>query len=350
MINLLSNLDRRWIFLAMGLCVGIPILVIGITGKTLPETPTPLAEAFFNEVDVAGESKGRRGHLLMAFDYDPASAGELSPMAISAVHQAAQRGHRMYFISLWPVGPRMIDESISKVIDRHYPDLVYGEDYVNLGFKAGNEQVIKVMGVDLTTEFRTDTKGTPLAEIPMMKGITSLEDFDLIVEVSAGYPGTKEWVLYAATQYEIPMVSGMTGVQAPLMYPYYPGQLKGLLGAIKGAAEYESLVNDWILDDGFRTALIEGGMSEEDAGPLAEEFARDPGQVSTWVEGAQAAADLTPESKAKLIDLATGTIPGEFLEGQRRMGPQLFAHLLMVLLIILGNVIFFAQRRSGGRS
>ena len=118
------------------------------------------------------------------------------------------------------------------------------------------------------------------------------------------------------------MVSGMTGVQAPLMYPYYPGQLKGLLGAIKGAAEYESLVNDWILDDGFRTALIEGGMSEEDAGPLAEEFAREPGQVSTWVEGAQAAADRPPESMAKLIDLATGTIPGEFLEGQRRMGPQ----------------------------
>ena len=41
---------------------------------------------------------------------------------------------------------------------------------------------------------------------------------------------------------------------------------------------------------------------------------------------------------------------GEYLEGQRRMGPQLFAHLLMVFLIILGNVIFFAQRRRGGGS
>ena len=36
MIGLLSNLDRRWIFLAMALCVSVPILVIGLTGVTFP--------------------------------------------------------------------------------------------------------------------------------------------------------------------------------------------------------------------------------------------------------------------------------------------------------------------------
>ena len=30
-----------------------------------------------------------------------------------------------------------------------------------------------------------------------------------------------------------------------------------------------------------------------------------------------------------------------------RMGPQLFAHLLMVGLIVLGNVVHFANRRRG---
>lgn len=349
MINLLANLDRRWIFLAMALCVSVPILVIGLTGRTLPETPTPLARAFFNEVDIAGESKGRRGHVLLAFDYDPASAGELSPMAISLVHQCAERGVRMYFMSLWPVGPQMIDGAITKVIERYYPDLEYGEDYVNLGFKAGNEQVIKVMGVDLTTEFRTDVRGTPLSEIPMMDGITTLEDFDLIAEISAGYPGTKEWVLYAASQFDIPLVSGMTGVQAPLMYPYYPGQLKGLLGAIKGAAEYEAVVNQWILEERIRAILVSGGFDQAEADAAAPGLATAPAQISTWTEGAQAAS-LDPKARSELIELAAEPIPGEFLEGQRRMGPQLFAHLLMVVLIILGNLVFFAQRRKGGHS
>ena len=32
------------------------------------------------------------------------------------------------------------------------------------------------------------------------------------------------------------MVAGVTGVQAPMLYPYIPEQIPGLLGAIKGAA------------------------------------------------------------------------------------------------------------------
>jgi hypothetical protein len=31
----------------------------------------------------------------------------------------------------------------------------------------------------------------------------------------------------------------------------------------------------------------------------------------------------------------------------KRMGPQLWAHLLMVALIVLGNVVHFAARRRG---
>ena len=36
---------------------------------------------------------------------------------------------------------------------------------------------------------------------------------------------------------------------------------------------------------------------------------------------------------------------GQYLEGIRRMGPQLVAHLLMIFLIIAGNVIFFLDRK-----
>ena len=36
---------------------------------------------------------------------------------------------------------------------------------------------------------------------------------------------------------------------------------------------------------------------------------------------------------------------GKYLEAQRRMGPQLIAHVLMVGLIIAGNLIFFIGRK-----
>jgi hypothetical protein len=72
------------------------------------------------------------------------------------------------------------------------------------------------------------------------------------------------------------------------MYPYYPGQLAGILGAIKGAAEYESLVNQSI----------------------------------------------------------GGDVPPKYREAQRRMAPQLFGHLLMVALIVAGNALFFMGRKG----
>jgi hypothetical protein len=42
--------------------------------------------------------------------------------------------------------------------------------------------------------------------------------------------------------------------------------------------------------------------------------------------------------------------PARYLEGIRRMGPQLVAHVLMILLIIAGNVIYFVGRRREARS
>jgi len=47
----------------------------------------------------------------------------------------------------------------------------------------------------------------------------------------------------AGGRYGVTVVSGNTAIQAILIYPYYnAGQIPGFLGGLKGAAEYESLV------------------------------------------------------------------------------------------------------------
>lgn len=282
MFERLRDLDRRWLFLAMALAVGVPILC----QVQFPEKPTAQAQDVFDAIE--GLEEGDK--VLLAFDYDPASAGELQPMATAFVRHCCEKKLKMYFLALWPVGPQMIDETIAAVIRADFPDLEYGVDYVNLGFKSGGEGVIKVIVADLRQFYTTDAQGTGIDQIPMCRGVGSIRDMDLLIEISAGYPGTKEWVQYAATPYELRLVSGCTGVQAPLLYPYIPDQLPGLLGAIKGAAEYEQLV----------------------------------------------------------VNAYGGDDP-KYLEGRRRMGPQLVAHLLMIGLIVLGNVVFFVQRSREGR-
>jgi hypothetical protein len=298
MFEYMKNLDRRWIFLLMLLSVAVPILVIGVTGETFPEVPTKLAQATFDEVDNLNEGDP----VLLSFDFDPGSEGELGPMATAFVRHCCEKKLKLYFMALWPVGPQMIEQTINNVIKADFPHLVYGEDYVNLGFKSGNEGVIKVVVTDLRQLYTTDSAGTSLDNIPMMRGIRNIRQMRLIINVSAGYAGTKEWVQYAATPYanEIRLIAGCTGVQAPLLYPYIPQQLPGLLGAIKGAAEYEALV----MEKYGQNVLMTNERGEQ-------------------------------------------VIPGKYLEGQRRMGPQLVAHILMILLILAGNVIFFIERKRG---
>jgi hypothetical protein len=283
MYDFLRTLDRRWIFLLVLLAISVPILL----GLKFPETPTEQVRNAFEEVERL--KPGSR--VLLSFDYDPASEGELGPMATAFVRHCCQKRLRMYFMALWPIGPQMADDTIDRVIHRDFPDLQYGRDYVNLGFKPGNEGVIKVIVTDLRQLYTTDARGTNIDRIPMCAGIRTVRDFDLIINVSAGYAGTKEWVQYAASPYpkEVRLIAGCTGVQAPLMYPYIPDQLRGMLGAIKGAAEYEALL-------------------------LEKQYIR-PDEV-------------------------------RYQEGLRRMGPQFVGHLLMIALIVLGNVLFVLGRRG----
>jgi hypothetical protein len=291
MYEFLKNLDKRWIFLLMFLSVSIPIYIIGKTGKAFPEVPTILAYNVFNEIEKLDEGDP----ILLSFDFDPASEGELGPMATAFTRHVCEKKLKIYFMALWPVGPQMIDDAINKVIRPDFPHLEYGTDYCNIGFKPGNEGVIKVIVTDLRELYTTDDAGTTIDDVPMMQGIHSVRDFDLVVNVSAGYPGTKEWVQYAVTPFpdQIRLVAGCTGVQAPLLYPYIPEQLPGLLGAIKGAAEYEKLVIDKYGGD-------------------------------------------DPDPK--------------YLEALRRMGPQLVAHLLIIVLIVIANLIYFAERRREAQS
>lgn len=291
MLRFLETLDRRWIFLAMGLAVSIPILL----QLRFPERAGPITQAAFDTIDDLPDGS----RVLLAFDFDPASEPELGPMATSFVRHCALRGHRMVFISLWPFGPPMIAEKIGEVLRKDFPNLKQGVDFVDLGFQAGNEAVMTQAKSDFKKTFPRDTSGVAVDRIPMMADIRTTRDFACLIVVSAGYPGGKEWIQYVVTPERgrpVPLraVVGCTGVQTPQLFPYYPLQLDGLIGAIKGAAEYETLVN----------AAANAGDSNAVTAP-------------------------------------------RYLEAVRRMGPQLFAHVLMVTLIVLGNVIYFAGRRRG---
>lgn len=248
-----QGIDRRWIFLLIFVGVALPLVfVIGF-----PIEITENAQLVYDLIDSTPENKT----ILISFDYDPASMPELHPMAKAVVRHCIEKKQKMIFTALWPMGVLMADDTISKLTEE-YPQLEYGKDYVNLGFKAGGMVTLQAMGKNLREVFPKDTNGTSIDELPIMNNIDNFNNLGFICSFSAGAPGIKEWVQIGHDVYNRPVTGGVTGVSAPAILPYVNDQhqLTGLLAGLKAAAEYEQMVGS--------PALATAGMDAQSVAHL----------------------------------------------------------------------------------
>ena len=227
----LTKLDRRWIFLAMGVLVLEPLLF----PIPLPIRVTPPVQGFVAAIDALKPGST----VLMSCDYDPSSIPELVPMTRTAFRHLLANNHKVVVTCLWSGGAGLVDSVITEV-SREFPTKSYGVDWVNLGYKSGNEAVMVLMGQGVANVFPRDYRGNVTRELPLMRTVRDYSSFPLLVNISGGYPGTKEWVQQVQSRFHLPMVAGVTAVSAPEFYPYLQShQLLGMLGGMAGAAEYE---------------------------------------------------------------------------------------------------------------
>jgi hypothetical protein len=278
LLDRLQFIDRRYIFIFIALAVIIPLLL----GLRFEEEPSPIVLALYDKID--NMPPGSR--LLMSFDYGPTTAPEIQPMVDVILRHAAMRKLKIYIMAVWATGQSLTVSTVTNVLEPEFPAYEYGIDYVNLGYKAGNQGLIRVIVDDMKKMYNTDANGTDIDQIPMMKQISSLKDMDLIVSFGGGFPGIKEWILFAGDPGQIPIGGACTAVSAPQLYPYYPNQMVGLLGGIKGAAEYESHIRN----------------------EYPEQFTKYP----------------TP--------------------GMNMMVAQMVAHIVIMLFILFGNIMYFLYR------
>lgn len=234
MLDKLLSLDRRWLFLLVLLGVGSPIILpIG-----LPVTTTGSTRAAFDYI----ESLKPADYVWISFDYGPSSAPENDPMAEAIMRQCFTRKIRVIVCALYPLGGLGLATNSLAKVTAEFPNLRYGEDYVNLGYKDGPAAVMRRLGEDISEAFPADVRGTPLAQVPMMKGLRSIRQVQLVFTAATGVIG-EYWITQVHSQIGTPVVIGPTAVSAPKYYAYLnAGQLVGMLGGMKGAAEYEKLL------------------------------------------------------------------------------------------------------------
>jgi hypothetical protein len=229
----LMTIDRRVIFLFIFVAISIPMfLKIELKIPTSPEV-----ESLYQTISKLPDG----AKVMISLDYDPGSEPELQPMAETFLTYSLQRNFKIIIIGLWPQGAIQAEHAKDVAEIKAGRKFVYGVDYINLGYQAGNEMVIQGMGSSIPQTFPVDYYGTPIDSFPIMQGVRNFSNIDYVFNLSAGYPGTVEWVLFAVDRFNVILGAGNTAVQAPQVYPYLGKQLKGILGGMKGGAEFEIL-------------------------------------------------------------------------------------------------------------
>ncbi len=219
------------LFVALALPFFLPTLPI-----KSPE-PSPEVKQAYEFV----ESLPNGCKVLFSIDYGPSSMPETHPMVMAMARQLFRKDCKIAVMTLLRFeGILMGNDAMNTVSMQMGKE--YGKDWVMLGFRPGISAVLTNIGVDFKSVFASDVKGTKITDIDFLRDVSTVKDFDLVVDFAAGATADS-WVQITVARYGIPLIVGSTAVIAPGLYPYWQaGQIKGLIGGLRGAADYESLV------------------------------------------------------------------------------------------------------------
>jgi hypothetical protein len=230
-----QSIDRRYVFLLVGIAAFLPL----IFPLGLPLGVTPSSQNLFNAVDSLKEGSV----VMLTFDYYPSTLPETQPMSYAALRHLFRKNIRVITVTTIPLGALSVMEGVVNEVAREY-DKEYGVDYVNLGYKYGYVAVMLGMGRRISDIFPRDNYNNKLDDLPLMQEVKNYDNVDFIFVV-ADNATVDYWVSLVNAQFGTPMGAGVTAVMAPKCYSFLQTeQLVGLLGGMKGAAEYEKLTQN----------------------------------------------------------------------------------------------------------
>jgi hypothetical protein len=180
--------------------------------------------------------------LLLSFDYDPASAAELSPMAEAVLRHCFSKDIRVLAISLQYTGQGagIASELLPRIASEFGKER--DVDWAFLGFLPNAAVAMLQMGESFGRTFPRDYYGTPIEQIPLMAGVQNYEQIPAVLTLASTAVG-EYWAIFPGSRYRLVVLAGITAVYTADMQPFYQsGQISGILGGLKGAAEYEAQV------------------------------------------------------------------------------------------------------------
>lgn len=381
----LQQLDRRYIYIVVALAIIIPLMI----PYNSDNVTSPPAENLYQMIDSFAGREDRA--VLLSFLHDAATMPELYPMEVAILRHCFERNIKVFTVGWYTSTAPLIDYALNSVKEE-FPDIKSGVDYCNFGYKPQIMAMVLGMGDNIANTMNTDAEGRKLESLPIMKGINNYNEMNLVVEFSGSVAGSY-WMFYARPKFGLNVAVGVTAVMAADEYPYLQsGQLIGMLAGLKGAAEYEKLVDVFaayrepgrdysIKTDEDGNKLLPGRsfgreiLNDESTKKLInittqtkaeftpEEYnafiAKYPAQTPIFnnlksEEDGKVIVDvtkITPQLRDQMGEMAyseinrlTRNITYKFKVARIGMNAQSVAHIMIIVFILLGNIGYFIQK------
>lgn len=238
-VDRLLNIDSRIIYLLMFLALAFPILYPVV----LPMEVQQYSLTAFEFVDDLPDGS----YVLFDGGNTAATYPQGGPgMIVNIVHLLRKNCKVVIFstsVECVPFNQQAIDDALEKLSSDVPAE--NGVNWVNLGYiGGGGESAVAAFVNDIRSVLETDYFGTPINDLPIMEGVNDASDFAAVMWWG-GSQGSIPWGIRQIVEpFGVPMTGQCTTNEVPNYSPYISsGQLQGLIGGVRGSAEYEYFLN-----------------------------------------------------------------------------------------------------------
>ena len=217
---LTTSRGLRWFLVAAVFAVLMAVLFMGTQIFPMPVGVPPE----INGALQVSQSIPEGASVLVAFDYEPARAGEMEAAAAPLFNLLRQPN--LTFISTNEIGSILAERFISGPLADSDKS---GFQVLNLGYLPGGQMGIRAFAQN------------PGLTSPQLAGITSLSQFMALIIITDSPDSARMWIEQTSfTRGAIPMVVISSAQAAPMIQPYYDSQqISGLVSGLYGGAVFE---------------------------------------------------------------------------------------------------------------
>jgi hypothetical protein len=233
----------RWLIAIVLLVVIGGVVIFGGESRPDPALQTIDPKLGVSSLNNIINSLEAEDPVLIAFDYQPATAGEMTITAAAVVDHLMDNNTYLSLISTQPTGPALAENFLQIELSDH--EYRSGQNYVNLGYLPGQAAGLLSFVFSPKEIIQLAYNGSNAWESPPLVNVNRLDDFQLVLVITDDPDNAKLWIEQIEPYLgSTPLGMVVSAQVEPLILPYYqtiPQPLNGYAAGIIDGMKYELL-------------------------------------------------------------------------------------------------------------